>query len=302
MKEQLILKDVCVILVNYNGWQDTCECVDSLRQLDEGLQNIIIVDNCSLDDSVRQLKSKFKLDKAVVLIENDKNEGFSAGNNVGIRFALTNASCAYVWLLNNDTVVDVNAMQVMKSAFKQDKYLGVAGSVLCEYSDRAKIQAVGGVLNLWSFHYKTIGAGECLEQYSFPVERNKIDVCGASFMMSRAYLEQIGFLDERYFLYCEEMDIGEKSRRGGWHVYPIPGSIVYHKGSSSIGKKHSTFKDYHVVRSKMIFVRKFYPKRLLLAFLVDVLVRTFLRLFNLKFANIRGIFQGLRDGVREKVS
>ncbi|MCX7596938.1 MAG: glycosyltransferase family 2 protein, partial [Fischerella sp.] len=131
---------VFVILLNWNGWQDTVKCIVSLKGLSYPNYEIVVLDNASTNDSVEQIRAAHP---DVTLIETGANLGFAGGNNVGIRYALEHGA-EYIWLLNNDTIVDANALSAMVTKAESDPKIGLVGSVLYYMNNPGSVQAWGG--------------------------------------------------------------------------------------------------------------------------------------------------------------
>lgn len=282
---------VYVVIVNWNGWHDTVECLDSVFQTPGDGYSVIVCDNGSEDDSIARLgewaRSRFNprewvhvsitnieygltpvLGKRFGLIENGQNLGFAAGNNVGIRLALHDPRCAYIWLLNNDTVVEADALVQAWMRMAADERIGLCGSTLVYYHRRDQIQALGGgtYLPLWG---KSRHVGAFLHPSNTPTHGNEIErqlfyVVGAALMVRREFVEQIGLMCEDYFLYFEELDWalrGQPQFRVGY----APRSVVYHKEGASIGTcaaGGSGLSLYYLFRSRIRFTRRFYARYL----------------------------------------
>ena len=212
---------VFIVVLNWNGWHDTSECLDSLRFLRYENFTVLVVDNASTDGSATELRARFP---RIELIENPANLGFAAGNNVGIRRALA-LGAAYVWLLNNDTVVSSEALSALVALAEQDPRAGIVGSVLYEYAVPNEVQAWGGgALRPW------LGT---TTQFTAP--RAKVDhVVGASMLLRSGMLRSAGLLDEDFFFFMEDTELSWRARRAGWNVRVAPGSFVFHKGGSSL--------------------------------------------------------------------
>ncbi|MGK7368687.1 MAG: glycosyltransferase family 2 protein, partial [Candidatus Halalkalibacterium sp. M3_1C_030] len=131
---------VHIIILNWNGKEDTIECLNSLKALEYPNFEIVVVDNASSDGSVSEIKDKFP---ETTLLESEINRGYAGGNNIGLRYALNHDS-DYAWILNNDTVVDKNALGSLVKKMKIDGSIGICGSRLVYYHDRETIQALGG--------------------------------------------------------------------------------------------------------------------------------------------------------------
>src|SRR2546425_7090973 len=144
--EKSFVKSVAIIVLNWNGWRDTVQCLTSLKKLSYPNVRIVVVDNRSTDDSVSQIRQAFP-DEAIIEVE--KNLGFAGGCNVGIRHALE-AGAEYVWLLNNDTTVDARALGAMVEMADADAKLGAVGSAIYSTAEAIRLLAWGGgYINFW---------------------------------------------------------------------------------------------------------------------------------------------------------
>ncbi|MHA1544936.1 MAG: glycosyltransferase family 2 protein [Alphaproteobacteria bacterium] len=247
---------IAIILVNWNGKADTLVCLESLARLDDKNFRIIICDNCSDDGSAGAFlawgarygagagrvaladmeKRPVARDQFLTIVDVGANLGFAGAINVGIRLALADPLVRAVWLLNNDTSVDAQALPALRSRMAQDPEIGICGSTLICFNDRQKVQTLGVRYTLGLGRGHQIGAGRTLG--SLParekVERAMTYVCGASMLVAREFIETVGLMEERYFLYFEELDwvLRNKARfKLGW----APGSVVFHKAGASTG-------------------------------------------------------------------
>jgi GT2 family glycosyltransferase len=217
---------VTCVIVNWNGWQDTIACLDSLRRIEYSNLLVVVVDNGSTDDSVARLREAHP---DVCLIENGRNAGFAGGNNTGIREAMRHDT-EYIWLLNNDTVPAPGALREMIDMAQADPMLGAVGSVLFYASAPKKVQAWGGGwINLWFGH-----STHATEQ---PRDGRELDfLTAASMLVRRIVFEQVGLMDDRYFLYWEDAELCYRLRRSGWKLGVAPQGTVLHKVNASAKK------------------------------------------------------------------
>lgn len=239
------MKRVCVIVLNWNGWQDTLACVGSLQQLDCSDATILVVDNGSTDGSVVRIKDAFPV---VEVLETGANLGFGGGCNRGMHLALSRGA-EYVWLINGDATVDRNALTALIRVADTDSALGCVGSVAYEANDRTRVQFWGGGrVNLW------------LGRSLHCVSPGKIDfVSGASLLLRRAALEEVGLFDEEYFfMYWEDTDLGFRLRKAGWRLAVAEDSRIWHKQSASLGVG-SPLLDEYATRSCVRFLRRHAP-------------------------------------------
>ena len=254
---------VSIVILNWNGWRDTLECLASLEALTYNPYEIIVVDNASSDCSEQKIREAYP---NLTLIQSGANLGFAGGNNVGIRYAMQKGA-DYVWLLNNDTVVEPNTLDQLVWRVQRDPEVNMCGSTLVYYHDRSKVQAYGGgVYNKWLGTSKKLGHGRSRSELvgTADVERKLDYVEASSLLVSRRFLDTVGLMDETYFLYYEELDwvtrAGSACRLGY-----AKDSIVYHKEGASIGgsdyavKQKSRTADYYGIRNRILFTRNFYP-------------------------------------------
>lgn len=272
---------VYVITLNWNGAEDSIACVKSLLKLAYANFRIVICDNASRPDSVRKLQrwcynlgeefaefnschaaSNSETDARVVLIHTGGNLGYAGGMNVGMRYALARGDFEFVWILNNDTEVDSKALTALVNRSLSDRTIGICGSTLVLFHERNKIQAFGGAsYQPEKARSSAIGAfsnTEDIPNNPSDVESRMAYVIGASMLVRKAFMIEIGLMDESYFLYSEEHDWavrGSERFRLGY----APDSIVYHKHGGTIGTSAtggSTLSLFYLYRSKLAFTRR----------------------------------------------
>jgi GT2 family glycosyltransferase len=283
---------VYIIILNWNGWQDTLECLASLERLDYPNYKIVVVDNNSTNDSVKRIREVYP---EIMLLHNSKNLGFAGGNNVGIRHALEQGA-HYVWILNNDMVVDRYALRHMIRRMQETPNAGICGSTILYYHNPDTVQTLGGgTYNKWLGVSRYIGA---LQAASAPVNRAKVEgkmtyVTGASMLVSRVFLHDVGLISEDYFLYYEEPDW--VTRAGGrYKLVYAPESIVYHKEGRAIGansmnlKERSLIADYYNIKNRLVITRKFFPEALPTVYL-GLLLAIFNRIRRRQWSRIKMI-------------
>lgn len=248
---------VGIIIVNFNGITDTIECIDSIKEMSYENYRIIVVDNNSSDDSVEQLRKK-QLETDFELIECEDNLGFSAGNNVGMRHAI-HIGVEYVLLLNNDTITEVSFLKSLMEKTKELPENSVTTGTIYYANSKKVIWYSGG-----NFDYKTAK----VSHYGFgseawtiptdPVETTFISGCCVCIPVS--VIKKVGYLDEVYFLYEEDVDYCYRMMQHDIKLFYIPDAVIYHKVSSSTSKerKMSGVTQYYMVRNKYFFIKKYY--------------------------------------------
>lgn len=202
----------------------------------------------------------------LTILETGGNLGYAGGNNAGLRFAMSSPAISHFWLLNNDTVVEPGAAAAIMNCFEHRPEVGMLGSDLRLYDEPSRLQMQGAL----RFDKRTgrawgIGAGRPVSEplLAAEVESQTDFICGASMAVSRSFLERTGLLQDRYFLYYEEIDWVVRNR-GFFKLGYCPDAVVYHKegasaGSSSGRDERSALSDYHHTRSRLIFSRLHYP-------------------------------------------
>lgn len=219
----------------------------------------------------------------VTLIMNEANLGFAAGNNSGIRYALAQEDMTHLWLLNNDTLVEPDSLQNMMKRLGQTEQSSICGLRVMFFDDPAIVQALGGnQFNRW------IGtASESLGRFSSekePRDSAKIEqeidyVSGCSMLLPKAFIEEVGLMDESYFLYYEEIDWMQRAKKMAKGKYPFvyaDDAVIYHKegsaiGSASLTTRPSPLSDFYCARNKLRFMAKYFPARLPLCYFFALL-------------------------------
>lgn len=248
---------VYIVILNWNGWKDTIECLESVFKTDYPNYQVIVVDNGSTDDSIERINYWAKGKPKLEIIETKKNLGFAAGNNVALRYVLERNDFEYVWLINNDIVAHPDALKNMVGRMQEDKKIGICGCVILDYYEPSKISALGGFYDKW------LGQAYCKK-----IESKMDYVPGASMLVSKEFLNDIGLMCEDYFLFFEEIDWAVRARNR-YSLAIALNAIVYHKGSASVKRKesetnkkqkrYSLLYDHYTTRNRLLFTGKFHP-------------------------------------------
>lgn len=279
---------VFIIVVNYNGLLDTLECINSLQHLTYKYYRIIIVDNNSTDNSNLDLVSRFQ---KVKVIQSGNNFGFANGTNIGIKYAIEH-NADFIWLLNNDTTVDRHSLQALVNNYSSAINPGIAGSKVLNYYNTNIIDFEGGIFDLKTGYTKHINRNT----------RDKSDyidgiimtqfITGCSMFLSSDVINDIGLMDESYFLYCEDVDWCVRARQKGYELFVVPSSIIYHKISSTT-KRNKGSATYYITRNTLFLLQKIARNQKVSwkgRFLTDI-SRAKKFLFS---RNLRGIFNIIR--------
>jgi GT2 family glycosyltransferase len=273
---------VACIVLNWNGWKDTIECLDALKKRVYPHLIVVVVDNGSTNDSVARIRAAHP---DILLLESGENIGFAGGSNIGIRNALAHGA-EYIWLLNNDTKPAPDALSALVAKALSDKSIGAVASI-CYYADApSAVEAwAGGHVNLW------IGYGR---NSTVPHEDDWFHTLnGTSMLVPRAALEDAGLLDEGFFLYWEDTDFCLRLRKKGWRLAAAPDSRVLHRVNASTGGDRLILDRYQTA-SALRILHLHSPAPHLASFLF-LTVRFARRLVRLQFARCRSVWAGVQD-------
>lgn len=244
---------VCAILVNYNGKVDTEECVKSILNCEYSNIKIIIVDNASSYDSLEynEIINKEKCN----IIYSKENVGFAGANNIGIKYAKLKYCPKYYLIINNDTVVSKNFLQPLISKFKENSNVGIATSKIYYYNEPELLWFGGSYFDKTLCEFKIYGIGE-KDSEKYSIEKDIPFATACLWLLADNVIEEVGLINEEYFLYYEDADYCMRIREKGYSIEYVPKSIIYHKESRST-KKGSDLYYYYNTRNYLIFISKF---------------------------------------------
>jgi len=216
---------VVTVVLNTNRRDDTLECLKSLEAQTVAARNhVIVLDNSSTDGSVDAIRSRFP---AVQILSIERDAGYAGNNNVGIRSGLARVP-EWVFILNEDTVLDPTCLEAMVGAGEEDPRIGIVGPLVLHHNEPGVIQSAGGRLTrFWESEH--IGANED-DQRQFSETQTVDWVSGCAIMVRRAVIDQIGMLDERFYYYWEETEWCVRAREAGWRIVNAPAARLWHKG------------------------------------------------------------------------
>ncbi|MBI3671348.1 glycosyltransferase family 2 protein [Candidatus Azambacteria bacterium] len=250
---------VAIILLNWNGDEDTIECIKSVSKINYKNYKIFVVDNNSEKKSLEALRP-FCVG-GVELIENKENLGFSGGNNVGIEKALKNGF-DYILLLNNDTTVEPDFLDELVKVAESDEKIGAVGSKIYFYfePDRNKIWYGGGKFS-WFGGGEHMQYGHIDADYPNDTKPREVDyITGCVFLIKSDIVKKIGVLPEEYFMYYEDVDWSLSVRKAGYKTMYSPKAVVYHKVTRSIKKIGSPRILYYHMRNALLLSKRHAPK------------------------------------------
>lgn len=235
---------VWVVIVLYNSYQDTRDCLASLASATWPNLKVAVVDNGSSDDGGTRLREEFP---ELAHIRSERNLGFAGGCNIGIKAALESGA-AYVCLLNNDTLVDPGFIEPLVARAESEPGAGIVGGKIYYDEPEETIWFAGGVIDRQRGFTSHRGQDQPdAGQYDTP---GVVDyVTGCLFFVPAAVLGRIGLLDERYFMYCEEVDLCLRAGRAGYSCYYEPAAVIRHRVSRSMGGAYRPLFYYYQTRN-----------------------------------------------------
>lgn len=283
---------VFIIVLNWNGWQDTLECLASLKELVYSNYEVVVVDNGSTDESKSRIREAYP---DITLLETGSNLGFAGGNNVGIRYALDQGS-EYLWLLNNDTIADPASLRTMISLMQENARIGFISPEIYYYDEPDMPTGTGGKITplnpkLTVLHTTSAGTRlyEC--QHLF----------GAAVLVRTAAMWEVGELDESYFLYREETDLLLRAATMGWKIAVAGRARIWHKVSRTVGYGSGT-QEYFMTLNTLRLVRRYYKAYypwILLSYLPYRVFAAIYKHRQSRLSTIRACLRAILDHLRD---
>lgn len=315
---------VYIVLVNYKNTIDTEECLFSILNSSYSDYRVVIVDNSVIEEPFAQLqvfiKSKlpdtdyvfFREDTdkdytfyhKINFIKARTNAGFAAANNLAIKSLLKQEDCQYIWFLNNDTVIKDDTLRHLTDFAEEHVSAGIIGTLIMEYNNPDEIQIISGLYHpslarITAFREMSIEKGNA----ELPIDY----VPGASMFVRREFLENVGLMNESFFLYFEELDWAIRAKKNGWKLNICLSAVIYHKGGQSINgknKKVSDISDFYGLRNRILFTKIYYKYYLPLFFVIFffIIFSRFLRGENTKAKNAFSLIPAFFKPTREIAS
>ncbi|WP_345969907.1 glycosyltransferase family 2 protein [Sulfurimonas sp. HSL1-6] len=309
---------VAVVLLNYKGSEDTISCLHSLQKVTYPNYRVVVIDNDSPDDSMKQIQDYLQsqipddlvvfksLDEAMsrsdscakyTLLQSGQNGGYGYGNNVGIQFALHNGA-DYVLILNNDIFIpDPGFIEPMVRLCEKDQTLGaVSGKIF--FHDRPDIVWFnGGKLDPWTARVSHFGFNRL--DGTENVLKDSTFLSGCMLLVPRKTIEIVGLFNEDYFMYVEDLEFVQRILNAGLSLKVTPLSRIEHKVGSSSNGRLSPFSIYYTHRNKIDFISRYigYPQKVTAytyTFVISPLRFIYKGRLDLFKAAIKGLFDGCR--------
>ena len=300
-------KKTVIILVNWNRFEYKHQCLISLKKCSFSSFDIIVVDNGSEDLSVEQLKKEHP---EIILINSDVNLGFAGGNNLGIKYALHSAY-KYVMLLNNDTFVEPDFMDVLVEYMDENPKVGLIQPKIFNNNNKSLLWNGGSYFNkLITLAYTEGFLSKDKPKYNYIKEVDWVTGCG--FLTRCDILRKTGLLEEKFFMYYEDVDLSFRIKNAGHRLMYHPGSVIYHiAGMSNKSKTKqkegvmNSIVHYYIQRNRIWFIKRYvkWPfwvptfichASYSLAVMIYLIARG-------RFKKLNALLRGIKDGLKDSL-
>lgn len=250
---------VGIVILNWNNYEDTKECLQSIETLDYSSLEVVVVDGKSSDDSTKRIEQEFPDYRYIYL---RKDTGYSGGNNAGIKFLLEKG-VELILSLNNDVVLTPDVLKLLVPEIQKSEKIGMVGPRIYSYYDRSLFQLSGGYVDVIRSRpmpkWARDNNGKHYSSWPFTVKK----LPAACLLMKREVIDDIGLMNENYFLYYADADWEKKAFDKGWLLCCVPEARVYHKVFSTTGKNPPKL-HYYDTRDFLFFVKDHYSSLWLL--------------------------------------
>lgn len=291
---------IAIIILNWNGIEDTRACLNSLKKIKYPNYDIILVDNGSRYYEADYLEKEFG-NFIKFFIKNEENLGFAGGNNIAIK-KLLGKNYKYFLLLNNDTEVESNFLCQLVNLAESNKQIGIVGPKIKLHQQKNILWYAGGEFHWWTSYNKRVGRNE-IDTGKYNKEKITGYVSGACLLIRKKVIEQIGLLDENFFSYMEDVDWCIRANKRNWLCCYQPKSLVWHKISDKYeGVSASQIR--FIARNRIWLVKKNYSfiqfYLMIIILFIYRLPRRIFRIFFVMNSNhlfkpyLKGIWQGFR--------
>ena len=286
-----------IIILNWNGKDDTIECLRSLSKISYRNKIITVVDNASTDGSINAIKEEFP---SLNMIENDSNLRYAGGNNIAIKNGLKGEASLFL-ILNNDTIINKNFLDLLVKTAESDQNIGIVVPKIYYPEEMGKIWYAGGFVNFVTGNIYHRGLRKS-DTEGFDEVREVDYATGCCMLIKREVFEKVGLLDEKYYIYGEDVDFSFRVRKAGYKVIFEPRSFIWHKVSSATGGGLTAFKIQHRIRSGFRFFALYAKWYHWITIIPMVLLRTlffmFGRVVRLDMKSVNAARKGFSDSIK----
>lgn len=273
---------VACVVINWNNWQDTAACLDSLKLQDYKNLRVIVVDNASSNDSVAQLQARHPW---AAYIRNQRNFGFPKACNIGARHPDA-VSAPLIWFLNNDTVVPPDTASKLVAKAQATPRAGIIGAVLYFMDEPTRVQAWGGgSVSLWTGYTSHFTSPHLLHSESF--------LTFASVLVRAEVFRELHGLFEGAFMYFEDVDFCLRAKAAGWQLAVAENTAILHREGGA-NPRPTRAKDRIITSAGLIFLRR-HSTSPAISGAIFLASRIAKRMAGLRFDAAAAVIQGARD-------
>jgi GT2 family glycosyltransferase len=240
---------VAAVILNTNRRDDTLACLSSLQKQTYANLKIIVLDNACTDGSNEAIRACYP---QVEIITLEKNLGYAGNNNTGIQAALQQGA-DWVFVINEDIILDEDAIRQMVETTQSDPGIGIAGPMVYHHDEPQIIQSAGGRLDV---NWQAFHRGQNEPDRGQYAQTEAVDwISGCAILVRRAVIEQLGMLDERFFYYFEETEWCTRARKNGWKILFVPAAKIWHKGVQ-VNYRPGPNVTYYATRNRFLMMSK----------------------------------------------
>jgi len=287
----MIDKKSMVVILTWNNYDDTCECIESLLKIRFPDFSILCVDNASTDDSIQKIKHQFP---QIIVLELEGNMGISGGYNAGLKYAVEH-NVDYIVLSNNDIVFTNNSLAPLIRTAQENKKVGIVVPKTFNYYAHNKLAGIGGRWRKFPPSVKIIGFNKP-DSPRFKKITTIEYAISSCYLVTRKLIESIGYYDTNFFFYNDDWDFSIRTRKADFQIILQPNSQIYHKISISTQKseKKEIWWNY-LGRSTVRFYKKHRNNLDLDVYIIWFIIREVLKLnFNRIFPFLKGVSTELK--------
>jgi GT2 family glycosyltransferase len=289
------LPRVSIIILNWNSYEVTRDCLLSMRTLNYLNRDITLVDNGSVDGSGERLAGEFP---EVRLIKNQENLGFAGGNNVAIRDALSRGA-DYLLLLNNDTIVQPDFLCELVRAGESDPKIGLLNPKIYYFDPPDRIWYAGGINKPGRVFPVHIGLRE-RDNGEYNQAKEVSFITGCALLIKAEVVRKIGLMDETFFLSFEDADWCVRARQAGFRGFYVPSSVIWHRDAFDTERNFGSKRGFFIMRNSVVFARKHAKIKDWPRFVLSVgkylIVRTVIDLYKGDSKRVASLYRGIWSG------
>jgi GT2 family glycosyltransferase len=299
---------ISVIILNWNGLEDTIECLESLKKITYTNYEVIVVDNGSRGNDAAVLQEKFG--DYIHLIRNDRNYGYTGGNNIAMRYVMNHSAPDYLLILNNDTIVAPDFLGQMINVAESNVSIGMVGPKVYYHSFSNRIQSAGAEVNMWTGQPSLVGIKE-IDAGQYDTQREVDYVFGCCLLVKKEVIQKVGLFDESYFCYWDEIDYCFRAKTAGYKLVYVPEAGIWHKAPVKlklwdkvpVSSKASGLPYYYMARNNFKFMKKYATRKQYHSFLFYFFgyhfwfITAVCLLYHRDVERLLGFYRGVKDGV-----